>query len=102
MKLAAKQHDITCVTVTDPSENVLPNAGVVEWMDSESGEMLLIDTSDPIVRYEFDAATAARRGGRERLFVGAGAEQFAITTASSVVPPLVKYLHGRERGGRRK
>ena len=101
LKLLAKQHDVACVTVTDPSEDQLPNAGVVEWVDSESGELLLIDTSDPVVRREFDAAAAARRSGRDRVFAGAGVQQFSVSTASSVVPPLIRYLRDRERGGRK-
>lgn len=106
LKLCARQHDVTCVTVGDTGQDTLPNAGLVEWLDSETGEYLLIDTSDPVVRLAFAQQIAARRGLHSKLFANAGVDQFAISTDESVVPPLIQYLRDRDlrmsgRGGRR-
>jgi uncharacterized protein (DUF58 family) len=103
LKLCSRQHDLTCVTVGDPLQDQLPDAGLVEWIDSETGEHMLIDTSDESVRLEFAELMASRSGHHSKLFSGAGVDHFAIATSESVVTPLIAYLHERERRtGRRK
>lgn len=97
LKLCARQHDLTCVTVGDPEQDQLPDVGFVQWLDSETGEYLLIDTSDPRVRADFAEHIANRSGSQSRLFSGAGVDRFSISTNQSVVPPLIHYLHDRER-----
>ena len=97
LQLCARQHDMTCVTVGDPVQDQLPDAGLVQWLDSETGEYLLVDTSDPLVRLDFAEQIAERTGHKSKLFARAGVDQFSIATTHSVVPPLIQYLHDRDR-----
>ena len=46
--------------VVDPREVELPDAGVMVMQDAETGEQLLVDTSDP------GSAAASSRGRRQR------------------------------------
>lgn len=96
LNLCARQHDLTCVTVGDPVQDTLPDAGLVQWIDSETGEDILVDTSDPQVRLDFADRIAERSGFKTKLFSTAGVDQFSISTAQSVVPPLIHYLHERD------
>lgn len=96
LQLCARQHDLTCVTVGDPLQDELPDAGLVQWLDSETGEHLLVDTSDPLVRLDFAEHIAERSGAKSKLFASAGVDQFSISTTHSVVPPLIRYLHQRD------
>src|SRR6476619_2210007 len=57
LKLLAQRHDLVAVTVEDPSERVLPDIGIVRFVDPETGQTIDVDTSDGDVRKRFAAAT---------------------------------------------
>lgn len=50
LKLAGKRHDIIGVHVYDPAEAAIPNAGLIQLRDPESGEFVITDTSNDNVR----------------------------------------------------
>ena len=56
---ASRHHDIIAIPVSDPAECELPDVGLVELEDPESGELMLVDTSDAAVRRQFAAASGA-------------------------------------------
>lgn len=101
----AKQHDLTCVHVRDVEQDRLPEAGLVRWIDSESGETVLVDTSDPLVRGIYDAEQQMRRGHAGGVATKGGADFLELSTTGSLVKPLMDYLRRHEhkrslRGGK--
>lgn len=60
LRTIAKRHDLICVKVMDEAEQSLPDAGLVELEDPETGDMVLVDTSSKQVRDAF-AENAQRR-----------------------------------------
>ena len=68
LRATARHHDMICVPVSDPAESELPNAGLVELEDAETGELLLVDTSSAGVRRAFAARAAADREELTRFF----------------------------------
>ena len=46
LKLAEQKHDLVAISISDPRETDLPEVGFIHLRDAESGETLLIDTSD--------------------------------------------------------
>ena len=46
LKLAKQKHDLIAISITDQREETLPNVGLIQLEDAESGETLLVDTSD--------------------------------------------------------
>lgn len=93
LKRCGRRHDVTCVTVRDAKLDSLPNAGMVRFVDSETGQVRLLDSSDPLVRNAFFAAQMERRksGG---LFSRTGVDHFELQSDQSVVRPLMTYLRG--------
>ena len=55
LSVAARRHDLVCCHLSDPAEHELPDAGLVELEDPESGASLWVDTSSPAVRRAFAA-----------------------------------------------
>lgn len=101
LKTAAKQHDLTCVTIRDDLLEALPEAGLVRWVDSETGTTKVVDTSDPQVQASYRSAQLERRRGFEQLVRHSGSDHLEVSTKASVVPPLASYLKGRSlKGGR--
>jgi uncharacterized protein (DUF58 family) len=55
LRVTARRHDVVCCPITDPHELSLPNVGLIELEDAESGEMQMIDTSSKKVRDAFES-----------------------------------------------
>lgn len=93
----ARRHEVVGVWVRDPREVAMPDAGVVTFEDAESGEQLVVDTSQPSFRAAFAALAAARAAELERRFARHGAALWTISTAEPIVTALVHYLEQRRR-----
>lgn len=52
LRVTARRHDLIGMLIQDKHEYALPNAGIVEWQDAESGERFLVDTADAATRRE--------------------------------------------------
>jgi uncharacterized protein (DUF58 family) len=100
LRLAARKHDLTAVSLTDPRELELPRVGLVTLRDSESGAELLIDTEDKAERARYAAAAADAVSRRRRILAGLGVEEIALRTDQSYIQPLMAYF--RARGNRRR
>ena len=46
LKILRKQHDIIALKITDQREKEIPDVGLIELEDEETGEQILVDTSD--------------------------------------------------------
>ncbi|MDD1723674.1 MAG: DUF58 domain-containing protein [Methanospirillum sp.] len=58
LSLLKKHHEVLSIRVTDPREHELPDVGLIELEDSETGEQILVDTSDPAIRKNYEEAAA--------------------------------------------
>ena len=46
LKILRKNNDVVALKLTDPREQVIPDVGLIELEDQETGEQILVDTSD--------------------------------------------------------
>jgi len=53
LKIASKRHDITGIRVYDRHEETIPNLGMVQMQDEESGELMLVNTASKRVRLNY-------------------------------------------------
>ncbi len=58
-----QRHEVVAIRLVDPLERELPDVGVIVVEDAETGEQVLVDTSDPTFRRQFHAEVDAPRGG---------------------------------------
>jgi uncharacterized protein (DUF58 family) len=80
LKATAHHHDLVCVPVSDPAESALPDVGLVEIEDPETGELLLVDTSSSKVRKEFSEKANEEDSRLSRMFLKSGIETLYIST----------------------
>ncbi len=97
LRIANKKHDVIAITITDPREKELPNVGLIELKDAESGEILLVDTANPTTRKEFDILNARQKQGRSKLFRSVGVDEISISTDRHYVEPIVRFFRVREK-----
>jgi len=100
VRRAAKRHDLVAIVTGDPREETLPPVGLLEVEDAETGESLVIDTSDPHLQKEFRARAEARREQRKRFFRSSGIDFIELTTGSPYEIPLVRFFEARARRAR--
>src|SRR5262245_41078145 len=72
LRLAGRKHDLIAVCVRDPLEEELPDVGLLELQDAETGEQRLIDTSSVAVRAAFYTEQKRHADTLQRLARGAG------------------------------
>ncbi|MBS7286837.1 MAG: DUF58 domain-containing protein [Kiritimatiellae bacterium] len=80
LRATAHHHDLVCVPVSDPAERTLPDVGLVEIEDPETGELLLVDTSSAKVRREFSEKALDEESRLSRMFLKSGIETLYIST----------------------
>ena len=80
LRATARHHDMICVPVSDPAEGELPDVGLVELEDSETGELMLVDTSSAKVRRAFAAKAASDREELTKFFRKTGIDTLDIAT----------------------
>jgi uncharacterized protein (DUF58 family) len=96
MRVIARRHDLVAVTVVDPREVRLPNVGLVELEDAETGEIILVDTSSGSVRKNYERLGREQSARFRELFASMGVDQIEVKTDKDYVPSLVKFFKARE------
>lgn len=80
LRVTARRHDVIACPISDPCEWTLPNVGLIELQDPESGELLLVDTASTAVRNAFEARAAQDREALMRFFKRSGMDTVALST----------------------
>jgi uncharacterized protein (DUF58 family) len=97
LSITGKRHDIIAVTITDPAELKLPDAGIVKLHDAETGAPYMIDTSAPKTRKAYEERALRMDLERRQIFRSAGVDNINIRTDESYVEPLIRFFRMRER-----
>ncbi len=53
LKIIRKHHDVIALRIIDPREKEIPDVGLIELEDEETGEQILVDTSDEEFRNSY-------------------------------------------------
>jgi uncharacterized protein (DUF58 family) len=87
-----RRHDVIALLLSDPRESELPAVGLMALLDPETGERMVVDTSDPAVRRRLAGAALA-----PAIFQRAGVDALALSTVESYERPLSAFFKARER-----
>jgi uncharacterized protein (DUF58 family) len=97
LQVANKKHDIIAISITDPREVTLPNVGMIDLVDAETGETILIDTGDRKLRTDFYNKITSETSGREQFLKSIGVDHININTSESYVEPIAKFFKMRAK-----
>ena len=99
----ARRHDTIAVPIDDPAERRLPDAGLVRFIDPESGVEVEADTSDARVRAAFAERACAAREARSAAFRRSHVDEIAVHTDRGYARELLAFFRRRlaRRGGRK-
>ncbi len=95
LKIVSKKHDVTGIRIYDKHEERIPNLGMVEMEDEETGELLLVNTASKGVRNEYYAYYRERVDYFEDAFLKSGAGALSCRVDESYVKKLLGYFKRR-------
>ncbi|WMI66807.1 DUF58 domain-containing protein [Aestuariibaculum sp. YM273] len=95
MKIVAGKHDVTGIRVYDKREEEIPNLGVVQMQDEETGEFMLVNTSSKKVRLNYAKYYREKVGYYKESFNKAGAGTIDCRVDESYVKKMLGYFKRR-------
>ncbi|MEO3890456.1 DUF58 domain-containing protein [Nonomuraea sp. B5E05] len=88
----ARRHEVVALRIVDTADDVLPEAGLIVVEDAETGEQLVVDSADPLLRVRFREAVDDRDA---RLAAGmrrAGVPVHRVDTDRDLAEALVEVV----------
>jgi hypothetical protein len=89
-----RKHDVFALHLSDPRDQSIPDVGLVRLTDPETGELVVLDTSDPRVRAALTPEGVEETRGSLRQ---CGVDSLSLTTSEPYDRPLQGFFKGREK-----
>ena len=95
LKIAGKKHDITGVRVYDIREEKMPDIGMVNMADAETGEVMLVNTGSKQVRLQYEKYYQDKVKYFKETFSRCGSGTVSTRVDESYVTKLLGYFKAR-------
>ncbi|GAA3776057.1 DUF58 domain-containing protein [Corallibacter vietnamensis] len=95
LKIASGRHDVTGIRVYDKREEEIPNLGMVQMQDEETGEYMLVNTASKKVRANYAKYYQERVDYFKDSFTKSGAGSIDCRVDESYVKKLLGYFKRR-------
>ena len=95
LKIVAKKHDVTGIRVYDRREEAIPNIGMVQMQDEETGEFMLVNTGSKAVRRNYNKHYTECVEEFNEAFMKSGAGVLSCRVDESYVKKLLGYFKRR-------
>ncbi len=95
--VANRKHDVVALTIVDPKEIEIPQVGLIEVEDGETGERTVLDFRGRKGADAFRDAAAEVAQSRQAILNRAKVDQINLRTDTDYVEPLIKFFQERQR-----
>lgn len=95
LRALSARHETLAVEVLDPRELELPDVGVLDLVDPETGVVFEVHTGDRRLRRRYADAAAAQRADIARRLRAAGADHLVLRTDRDWLLDLARFVSGR-------
>jgi len=96
-RLTARRHDVVSVRLGDPREAEWDPVGLIDWIDPETGETRLVDTSSPAVRKALAARHRAWAEQQDRHLRRGGIDSLSLSTSEPYERALARFFRIRAK-----
>ncbi|MBN1491284.1 MAG: DUF58 domain-containing protein [Phycisphaerae bacterium] len=97
LALTKSRHDLIPVRISDPRETTLPDVGLIELEDAETGERIVIDTHRRRLRDVFASRGRDDQQTLSGLLRSMGMDALEVSTDRPYMKDLLGFFHRRER-----
>jgi uncharacterized protein (DUF58 family) len=97
LRIAGKKHDVTGIKVYDRMDQQLPDAGMLQVQDAETGGTKWVDSSNEFVRYSYEQEFFRVTEYSRETFKKAGCDLLHVKTGDDYVKVLQQFFLSRNR-----
>lgn len=97
LRVASARHDLILVNVRDPREQYIPNVGLVEMENPETGEEVILDTSNRKVVESILNEQRRRDEVLKKTCRNFGIDLIELTAGESVAQPVIRLFNKRNK-----
>ena len=95
LKIFSSKHDVTGVRIYDKTEEIIPNLGVIDITDNETGAKLTVNTGSKNVRKKYSEYYNSKRNEFIDFFKKSGSGIIECNTHDDYQKKLLKYFKSR-------
>lgn len=96
LKVIGRKHDVIGIKVYDKMDMQLPDAGLMQMKDAETGHVAWVDSSNELVRYQYQQQFFSHTDSCKQYFLRAGADLLHVRTDEDYVKVLQKFFLKRK------
>jgi uncharacterized protein (DUF58 family) len=97
LAVTAKRHDLIAGRIQDERERVLPNIGIINLEDAETGDQIELNTTDRNLRTRFATLAEAQQMEMTRILRRNKIDKIDLRTGEDYLPALRTFFKNRER-----
>ena len=97
LRIAGKKHDVIGIKFYDPMDMKLPDAGLLQVEDAESGKTQWVDSSNAFVRYQYEQEFFRVTAYATQVFKKAGCDLLHVKSGEEYVKVLQRFFLSRNR-----
>ncbi len=97
LKVLKNRHDVIMININDPRELEIPDVGYIELEDAETGEQLLVDTSDLVFRENYSKLVKKKYAKLSNKLKKLKVDMIQLTTETPFEIPLRSFFKMRIR-----
>jgi uncharacterized protein (DUF58 family) len=97
IKIAGKKHDFVGIRVYDLVEKALPSVGMLNFIDNETGEELIVDTSDKVISNKYERTNQREAEIIEKAFSNLNIDIINLSTKDDYLKILIKFFKLRQK-----
>lgn len=97
LRILSRRHDLIALSVNDPREYELPDVGLLDLQDAETGAVTTIDTGSAVVRQAYAKAGRARSEELRDNLRSMDIDLIEVGTSHDYLLDLIRFFKRRER-----
>ena len=97
LRIAGKKHDVVGMKLYDRMDQLLPDAGMIQVVDAETGSVKWVDSSNRFIRYSYEQEFFRVTHYSTTTFKKAGCDLLHIRTDEDYVKILQRFFLSRNR-----
>ena len=97
LRIAGKKHDVIGIKIYDRMDMLLPDAGLIQVQDAESGETKWVDSGNAFVRHSYQQEFFKLTEYSTQMFKKAGCDLLHVRTGDDYVKVLQRFFLSRNK-----
>jgi uncharacterized protein (DUF58 family) len=86
-----RRHEVLAVRLIDPVDGAMPDVGMLQFEDSETGETVFVDTGDAGFRRRYEQAAEQNEAALIEAFTAAGTDVLELSTEDDLVDAIRRF-----------